>query len=57
MVGDGEGMMGRKPLLALMTVALVLAVGCSVNPVTGKSQLDLVGEVGAEAARRFRTLG
>jgi len=38
--------MRRQILLVLTAVALVLAVGCSVNPVTGKSQLDLIGEAG-----------
>jgi predicted Zn-dependent protease len=38
--------MRRQVLLTLSSVALVLAVGCSTNPVTGKSQLDLMGEAG-----------
>lgn len=38
--------MRRWFLIALSGPALVLAVGCSVNPVTGKSQLDLMGEAG-----------
>lgn len=38
--------MRRQILLTLSSLALVLAVGCSTNPVTGKSQLDLMGEAG-----------
>ncbi len=38
--------MRRPVLLTLSSVALVLAVGCSTNPVTGKSHLDLMGEAG-----------
>lgn len=38
--------MRRPVLLTLASVALVLAVGCSMNPVTGRSQLDLMGEAG-----------
>jgi predicted Zn-dependent protease len=38
--------MRRTTLLALSSLALGLVVGCSVNPVTGKSQLDLMGEAG-----------
>ncbi len=35
----------RLPI-ALLSVGLTFAVGCTVNPVTGKSQLDLMGEAG-----------
>jgi predicted Zn-dependent protease len=38
--------MRRATLLVFFSLALVLVVGCSVNPVTGKSQLDLIGEAG-----------
>ncbi|HLE61264.1 MAG TPA: M48 family metalloprotease [Thermoanaerobaculaceae bacterium] len=38
--------MRRTTLLTLLSLGLVFAVGCSVNPVTGKSQLDLMGEAG-----------
>lgn len=38
--------MRRQVLFTLSSVAIVLAVGCSTNPVTGKSQLDLMGEAG-----------
>jgi tetratricopeptide (TPR) repeat protein len=38
--------MRRQVLFTLSSVALLLAVGCSTNPVTGKSQLDLMGEAG-----------
>lgn len=38
--------MRRSILLTFSSLALVLAVGCSTNPVTGKSQLDLMGEAG-----------
>jgi predicted Zn-dependent protease len=36
--------MRRQVLFTLSSVVLVFAVGCSTNPVTGKSQLDLLGE-------------
>jgi predicted Zn-dependent protease len=36
--------MRRITLLAVSSLALSLLVGCTVNPVTGKSQLDLMGE-------------
>jgi predicted Zn-dependent protease len=39
--------MRRQILLAFTAIALVVAIGCSVNPVTGKSPLDLIGEAGA----------
>jgi len=39
-------MMRRKTLLALSSLALLLLAGCTTNPVTGKSQLDLMGEAG-----------
>ncbi|HVN33116.1 MAG TPA: M48 family metalloprotease [Thermoanaerobaculaceae bacterium] len=38
--------MRRRTLLALSSLALVVLAGCSTNPVTGKSQLDLIGEAG-----------
>jgi predicted Zn-dependent protease len=38
--------MRRKSLLALASLALPLLAGCTTNPVTGKSQLDLMGEAG-----------
>ena len=36
--------MPRRTLACLFIVALAAAPGCTVNPVTGKSQLDLMGE-------------
>ncbi len=36
--------MRTKLVAAFLAVALVGAAGCTVNPVTGKSQLDLLGE-------------
>ena len=33
-----------RRLLVIVALALVLLQGCSVNPVTGKRQLDLIGE-------------
>jgi predicted Zn-dependent protease len=38
--------MRRFTFLAVSGLALGLAAACSVNPVTGKSQLDLIGEAG-----------
>lgn len=36
--------MWRRPVSIVSALAVVLAAGCTVNPVTGKSQLDLLGE-------------
>jgi predicted Zn-dependent protease len=41
--GAGRGMLGRRPIV-LLVAALATLAACATNPVTGKSELDLIGE-------------